>query len=167
MSIAKLRFNLNLGEIEIEGSEEFVERQTLNLENILKVLKESQVKLERAIPVYEELIPTAVVESTSSSKHLPETFGEWIHKLPRDANDVTKVLLAGYYLQKQSEDNMFRTRDVNKLLKDHGVSVGNASQTVKNNVEAKRIFQVSKTGQEANYRVSRDQELELIGLLQK
>lgn len=161
---ARLKLNLHTGEVEIEGSEEFVTQQSANLENIIRVINARPIpEVKQDANNTENNFQTK--ENINDGISLPENFGEWINKLPKDASDADKLLLAGYFVQRQSKENAFRTREVTKLLKDHGIYLTNPSQTAKHHLDMKRIFQVGKVGTEAKYRVSREQEESLISLL--
>ena len=53
-----------------------------------------------------------------------------------------QILLAGHYAAKVSSDGTFSTNDAHKLLIEQGVKLSNASQSMKNNLTAKRAFKV-------------------------
>jgi hypothetical protein len=50
-------------------------------------------------------------------------------------------------------------------LKDHSLKLSNSSVFLKNAADSKKLFQVSKTGKEPHYRVSRETEDTLVKLL--
>jgi len=172
---AKIRINLPEGEIEIEGSETFVEKHIGKLEKYFNSFKEKKPQLspheqEAGIPPIvsadDVAIKQPIITSVNKEKLLT-TFGEWIHKLPSDASDVTKVIFAGYYCQKQSENNEFNSSSVNKLLKDHGIKISNTSARIKDLLTAKKIFQVEKVGRFTEFRLSRESEEEIIQTITK
>ena len=72
--------------------------------------------------------------------------------LPDLASDVDRMLVAGYIVQSRSNDKSFSTGEANALLTEQGVSVGNPSQLVRQNLVAKRVFKhlgryrISQTG---------------------
>ena len=77
-----------------------------------------------------------------------------LHRLPRAASDVDRILAAGYFAHVRSADKSFSTGEANVLLTEQGIKVGNPSQCVKQNLTAKRVFKhlgryrVSQTGLE-------------------
>jgi hypothetical protein len=75
--------------------------------------------------------------------------GELLARMPRAATDVDRVLVAGYFAQQNGADNGFGTGEVNALLAEQGIAVGNPSQCVKQNLLAKRIFK-----HQGRYRIS-------------
>jgi hypothetical protein len=77
-------------------------------------------------------------------------FGELLQALPRNAADVDRMLLAGLFLQRRAAERAFTTADANRLLLEHGIKLGNPSQSVKQNLVAKRAFAV----QRGRYRVA-------------
>ncbi|MGH6919854.1 MAG: hypothetical protein ACREJ0_19375, partial [Geminicoccaceae bacterium] len=77
------------------------------------------------------------------------SLGELLHRLPRSATDVDRMLLAGHIAQSRSSDNAFSTGEANALLTEQGVKIGNPSQSVKQNVIARRVFRHQR-----RYRVS-------------
>lgn len=137
--MAKLRVNLQAGEFEVEGSEAFVERYAARIETLLQRLARpaplAAVEAEPAAPVVAEI---------------PTSFGAWLQLLPRSATDVDRMLLAGWHLQRTSTERWFFTAQANRLLIEHGFKLGNASQSVKQNLMAKRAFLV----QRGRYRVA-------------
>ena len=104
-----------------------------------------------------ELIPTATFDES----------GEWLNIIPKDSSDTDKTILAGYFVQLTSENKYFRTRDVTKLLKSHSISLSNPSVFLRTSIDTKKIFQFSKTGTEANFKLTRETEEAMQQLLNK
>lgn len=174
MSDEKAKIEIKIGEIQIqlEGSSDFVSNQydkiEKHLENYVKLAEGSiQRKNNKEIPSEQNIQEsTEIVDvENSNQNNQPASFGEWLNRVPKGTNDTSKALLAGYFQQLNSEPKSFKSRDVSKILKDHSIKLSNTSQLIKNLVDTKKIFQVSKTGNESNFRVSRETEIELKGLL--
>ncbi len=171
MAEAKLEIKIGEISIELEGSSEFVsehyDKIEKHLETYIKLSKLSEKPKDNLVKVSTESVATESIEApeqeekTISESDLPETFGEWLNGIPRDTSDTYKTLLAGYFTQLKSENSTFRSRDVSKLLKEHSIKLSNTSQFVKTLADSKKIFQHSKNGSEANYKVSRNTEIEL------
>jgi hypothetical protein len=141
--MAKLRVNLAAGEFEVEGSEEFVRAYGARIEALLERMGERAAAPSPA--------PTPAADPPPAAAEGDEApFGEWLQALPRNATDVDRTLLAGLHLQKRAADRAFTTADTNRLLLEHGVKLGNPSQSVKQNLVAKRAFPV----QRGRYRVA-------------
>ena len=135
---ARLRINLAQREFEVEGSEGFVQTYAERLDQLLG-----------------QLTATPATEAPAATRQRgvglagASSFGELLQRLPRAATDVDRMLIAGYFAQRDGADNNFGTGDANRLLTEQGVKVGNPSQCVKQNLLAKRVFK-----HQGRYRVS-------------
>ena len=144
---ARLRVNLVQSEFEVEGSEAFVRTYAERFDALLD-------RLGHGIP--SEHPPAAGAEPARAQQPSPPalsidgtSLGELLHHLPRSATDVDRMLLAGHAAQTRSADNAFSTGEANALLTEQGVKIGNPSQSVKQNVVARRVFRHQR-----RYRVS-------------
>jgi hypothetical protein len=150
---ARLRVNLAQSEFEIEGSEAFVRTYAERFDALLDRLGRVPAAAQDAPAVP----PPCAPEMPASAKSL----GELLHHLPRSATDVDRMLLAGHYAQSRSSDASFGTGEANALLTEQGVKIGNPSQSVKQNLVAKRVFRHQR-----RYRVSQigiDHLVQLLG----
>lgn len=139
---ARLRVNLAQSEFEVEGSEAFVRTYAERFDALLD-------RLGRGAPLDEP--PAAAAQPAKAPQLSLEgaSLGELLHHLPRSATDVDRMLLAGHIAQSRSSDNSFSTGEANTLLTEQGVKIGNPSQSVKQNVIARRVFRHQR-----RYRVS-------------
>lgn len=137
---ARIRINLAQGELEVEGSEEFVGRYAEPLRTLLDRLLERRSADARPTPQ-----PAPPREENALG-----TFGEFIHHLPSTATEVDRMLAAGFWCQQQNPDRAFTTSEANRRLVEHGFRIGNPSQCVRQSISAKRAFMVQK----GRYRVS-------------
>jgi len=166
MAEAKLEIKIGEIKIELEGTSDFVSKHydkiEKHLENYVKLSKiaapKQAVASSNTTSITEEnnSIPSSITKV--DSPNLPETFGEWLNKIPKDTSDTRKALLAGFYTQLNSDSKTFRSRDISRLLKEHSIKLSNTSQFVKQLANDKKTFQHSKNGSEANYKVTRDIE---------
>jgi hypothetical protein len=139
---ARLRVNLAQSEFEVEGSEAFVRTYAERFDALLDRLGEAAPPGEPpAARVQPQRAPQLAIDGAS--------LGELLHRLPRSATDVDRMLLAGHIAQSRSSDNAFSTGEANALLTEQGVKIGNPSQSVKQNVVARRVFRHQR-----RYRVS-------------
>lgn len=171
------KINMKIGEIEIsiEGPSDFVSKQYDKVESHLSAYKELSETVKKSQPKQSESPTTKVIEKTEPESQeptamisdLPESFGEWLNVIPKGTSETDKALLAGYHIQLNSAEGYYRSRQVSKLLKEHGIKLSNPSRFVKLNAENKRSFQYSKNGSETNYKLSRDGEVYAKGLLGK
>lgn len=162
---ARARINFKTGEVELEGSEQFVQGQLANIDAIadyITLLATDNSLDEESIVEQEEIAAVAEEEqeklaSTSERElQVPNTFGEWLHGFKDDINDLEKALITAYYVQKQSPQNDFKTSEVNKFLQEHGVKLSNPSNSLTRLTEKKLLFQTRKNGKLKYMRVSSD-----------
>ena len=162
---ARARINFKTGEVELEGSEQFVQGQLANIDTIadyITLLATDNSLDEESIVEQEEIAAVAEEEqeklaSTSEQElQVPNTFGEWLHGFKDDVNDLEKALITAYYVQKQSPQNDFKTSEVNKFLQEHGVKLSNPSNSLGRLAEKKLLFQTRKDGKLKYMRVSSD-----------
>lgn len=162
---ASFRISLHTGEIEIHGSEEFVEQHLEGIEGLLDLIRSSGYKPRALTPSKDPNSEESAVRSDSGE--MPDSFGEWENGFPKDINGTDRALVAGYFAQKQSADNDFKTIEVNRLLQQHGHKLSNTSQAMKNLEERKQIFRTRKKGTISYFRVARTGEDHLNSLRQK
>ena len=143
----RIRLSIGTHEVDIEGSEQFIaEHKSLVTDMLCRLPKEAASVGE---PPAAEAAPS--VHPVRSLSELD--FGEVLFMLPDTASGTDKVLLAGKFAQLMSDNSTFDTREANQLLLGQGVKLANPSQSLKNNLKAKRVFKF-----EGRYRVSRDGE---------
>lgn len=145
MENTRIRINLTTKEFEVEGSEQFVKEYAEKIENLLSAIGSSKPLPSPVIKNLEETKPTPV-----SGNQLPDNFGEYLHTFSNTLTDVDRMLIAGFYIQNQAEDNAFATAAANDLLKEQGVKLTNAAECVVKNKKAKKVFALAK----GKYRVS-------------
>ena len=137
-----MRINLAQSELEVEGTEGFVEGFRPQIDALLE-------RLPLATIVTQPRPAGPVAAPPPIQVELPP-FGEFLHLLPQSATEVDRMLAAGFYLQQLSSDDSFATGDANKRLAEHGIKIGNASQCVRQSLTARRVFSV----QRGRFRVS-------------
>lgn len=156
---AKIRINLNTREFEIEGSEEFINSHSDKIENFIELLKTAPPqRIPSTTPNPSSSNPPATPAGDSS---VPGTFGEYIHRMPKSAKDVDKILIAGHYAQSQNADSSFNTKEATALLLEQGIKVSNPSLAVTRNVDSKRMIKLAK----GKFKLSRDGADHLASLL--
>lgn len=159
----RLRISFQDQEIELEGSTDFVEKWAPELRSWLAGSASGSSMSSSPKPT---ITTPAAAPSSDPATRLPDreaavnvppsdlSFGEFMHQFPRQVTDVDRMLIAGLYVQRHTQDDCFSTASANGLLLDQGFKVGNASQSVKQNVTAKRAFRVTN----GRYRVSSEGE---------
>ncbi|SNB67098.1 hypothetical protein SAMN07250955_105255 [Arboricoccus pini] len=140
---ARIKINLAQREIEIEGAENFVSHWADRLDELLGYFGNSEESRQKA----EEDKPEGPRQLTGDDLG---AFGEFIQSLPNASTEVDKMLAAGLWVQRRSNDDAFGTGDASRHLADHGMRIGNPSQCVRQSLMAKRLFMV----QRGRYRIS-------------
>lgn len=148
----RIRVSLSSGELEVEGDEGFINQYQSTLEMLLERLASAKAAAPK---------PPAG-DGSAEDPGLSGSFGEVLHGLPKTATGVDQILLAGRYAQTSSAENTFATSDANNLLVEQGIKLSNASQALKNNLTAKRVFKVAN-----RYRVSKAGDDHLASLMKR
>lgn len=144
---ARVRISLTAGDLEVEGTEDFVQQYADSIRTLLDRLEGLPVQ---PVGPPGQAIGDGASAATMGSAAEQREFGEVLHSLPKDASGPDRILLAGSYAQLASSDNTFSTGEANQLLLGQGVKLSNPSQALKNAIAAKRVFKVGK-----RYRVSK------------
>lgn len=140
----RVRFCRSTGEVEIEGSPEFVSEwwERVSPEIGPAGLSEAGLRSEGSGTkvVYASV---SAVGAGSANGGIPENFGEYLQQFPDGVSDLDKVLIAAAFSQSRTVDQTFTTKAANELLMDQKIRVANASQSVRRLIESKRAFAVS------------------------
>lgn len=158
MSDTRVRISLAAGEFEVEGSEAFVRKYDSVVDELLEKLRDVPSPKAAVNNIQDGAMPGSHDEEsfsyTSAAADSPD-FGEVLQQLPSKATNTDQILLAGHFVQRRNTDNSFATNEANSLLLEQGVKLSNASQSLKNNLDGKRVFKlpgkrwrVSRAGEE-------------------
>ncbi len=155
------------GEFEIEGSEEFVNSYEESIKSFVTILQKgaSEAPARKAdtprsatgeqFSIFEAspLPATAALPKQENGSMSPgESFGEFYHRRPKNVSKTDIVLMASYFIQSKNDDGVFTTREVTKLLKDHGLDLSNPAHFIKLNQEYKKVFKM----RQGHYKVSEE-----------
>lgn len=154
---ARVRISLSAGDLEVEGTEEFVAQYADAIQTLIDRIEEQP---SQSLGPRPEAATGAKPAATSAPAAEQREFGEVLHSLPSNASGSDRILVAGSYAQLASGDNTFSTGEANQLLLGQGVKLSNPSQALKNAIAAKRVFKVGK-----RYRVSKTGEEHLRSLI--
>ena len=149
----RIRLCIGTHELELEGPEQFISEHKALITDMLS--SRSRHPVGDGASREAEASPDHPMLSLSSLE-----FGEALFMLRDDASGTDKILLAGKFAQVMSDNNTFDTREANQLLLGQGVKLANPSQSLKNNLKAKRAFKF-----EGRYRMSRDGESHIESLI--
>jgi hypothetical protein len=177
MSDNNSKIHLKIGEIEIsiEGTPDFVTRQYQDMEKELKLKDKLNESLGAVAEQKEEdtsakkaprATKTPGTRKTATGKAGTEDFGEWLKRLPKGLKNRDKALIAGYFNQLNSGNNVFRVRDMNNTLKRHDIKITNPSSLIKNVAKSQKIIkQVSREGRQVYYQFTKEGEKYMNDLL--
>lgn len=163
---SRFKINIHTGDVEFEGSEDFVKEQIKNLQETIKFIKQSSPKPSPNNLKNEPLVETNKNKSqqTSRTGDIPGSFGEWMHGFPANLSDQDKALVAGMFVQNGSEKSDFKTSEINAMLKDHGFKLSNPSKFLNDLISKKFVFQTRKEGKLKYLRVSKPGEARIAEL---
>jgi hypothetical protein len=153
----RIRISLAAGELEVEGTNEFVAQYQDAIQTMLERLE------TRDLAAVLTTAPSAAAAPPGGSTRTiaaAEEFGEVLASLPDRASGTDKMLVAGWFVQKSHPDATFSTGEAGQLLVGQGEKLANPSQSLKNNLAAKKVFKVG-----SRYKVSRMGEDHLRTLL--
>ncbi len=158
---ARVKIVLHGGEFEIEGSEEFVNSYADTIASLSDILKntpspssategkESNLNPGKQFAIFDsEAAPPADTTPLAS----PDSFGELYYKAPKSTSKSDVVLLASFFVQSHNGEGTFTTREVNKLLRDHGIDMTNTAHFNKLNQDYKKVFKM----RQGQYKVSEE-----------
>ena len=142
------------GEFEVEGPEAFIAKYEETARQLLTRLYSSESSDFTPPPPADGADEGGAGQSKNSATggngSWPE-FGEAIHRLPKGSTGTDQILLAGQYAAMGHSDQTFATGEASQLLVGQGIKLSNPSQSMKNNLTAKRVFKAGK-----GYKISRD-----------
>ncbi len=159
---ARVKIVLNGGEFEIEGSEEFVNSHADTIASLSELLKnapshssagegkESNLNPGKQFAIFDPETPTPPPDVMPLAS--PDSFGELYYKAPKSTSKSDVVLLASFFVQSHNGEGTFTTREVNKLLRDHGIDMTNTAHFNKLNQDYKKVFKM----RQGQYKVSEE-----------
>lgn len=153
---SSIRVNLSSGEIEIKGTEEFVEKHLARVDEIMELVSPLKKYLvaERSA-VSESTTPSDNPNGESDQPRVPEYFGEWMYQFPQeDLTEADKALVAAYFAQQQSVDDDIMTGDVTDALGEVGIELSNASRSLGRLSDERKLVKTRRDGRYQRYKVS-------------
>ncbi|MEM9829383.1 MAG: hypothetical protein AAF944_02030 [Bacteroidota bacterium] len=157
----RIRLAWNNCEFEVEGPQQYVDTYSETIKAFTDILKASgsgQTEKNppakgQQISIFEQSPPkTTAVKTNPDGLEVPSSFGEFYHRAPKSINKTDIVLLASYFVQSQNNEQTFTTREVNKLLRDHGIDLTNTAHFNKLNQDYKKVFKM----RQGQYKVSEE-----------
>lgn len=160
---ARIKITMTGGEFEIEGSEEFVNSYAESIKSFVSILQKGASQLKKndiqrpttgeQFSIFDAAPATPPLkQENNGTLNTMESFGEFYHRRPKNVSKTDIVLMASYYIQSKNDDGVFTTREVTKLLKDHGLDLSNPAHFIKLNQEYKKVFKM----RQGQYKVSEE-----------
>lgn len=159
---ARVKIVLHGGEFEIEGSEAFVNSYADTIASLSEILKnapssssttegkESNLNPGKQFTIFDPDAPASPPDTVPLAS--PDSFGELYYKAPKSTSKSDVVLLASFFVQSHNGEGTFTTREVNKLLRDHGIDMTNTAHFNKLNQDYKKVFKM----RQGQYKVSEE-----------
>ncbi|HVS69289.1 MAG TPA: hypothetical protein VHE56_12105 [Mycobacteriales bacterium] len=145
----RIRISLAVGELEVEGTSEFVEQYKNDIQRMLERLA---TRNDFSGPPPNQHA-AATNGAAASGGQVPAQFGEVLASISGKASGTDLILVAGWFTQASSPDASFSTTEAASLLVEQGIKLSNPSQSLKNNIAAKKVFKIG-----SRYKVSRSGE---------
>lgn len=180
----KFKINLRTGEIEFEGSRDFVDRRIEALPGLITLLKAeglalTESKAEQPAAIAKKQVKRAADIRSGGMKELPksvsdpdeavsidvpEDFSEWLGRFGR-LSQTGFILTAGYFVQKNSFRNAFKTAEANTALKNQSIKLANAAASLIYLKKRKYVKTIKKAGKLSTYRLTPSGEAVVYSLL--
>ena len=177
--IFRVRVKTRTGEIEIEGTQQFVESKintlpglVCKLDNVLAAETTEKSRPDTARKTARQ-VKTAGVETTKKTVAVPGNvvvpngFKQWYGKFQENIRQADKLLLAAYFMQYRSPDNVFKSFLANQTLKNNGISLTSPDTSLNRLVNEKLVVISKQAGKLTLYQVSETGKRHLIGLIAK
>ena len=133
--IFRIRVKTKTGEIEIEGTERFVQSKMETLPKLMnkmdavlagkvvvKAKSEAENKLAKQA-IDKTTSPTKTTASYTGKVVVPNSFSQWYGKFPEKLRQADQLLIAAYFVQHRSPDNVFKSFLANQSLGNNGISL--------------------------------------------
>jgi len=154
-----IKFKVDNIEIEVQGTEDFIEKQELLFKEIFSSVPFSQNPIS-------SIKPDKISSSSKTTDTKPEKltiqdvfkqdFHYWRKAISKDTDDAVSYVIAGYFIQKNSKENFFTTQEVFSLLYKHGILLQDATKCETHNIENKNIIKVGTSKKWSKLRVNEE-----------
>lgn len=179
--IFRIRVKTKTGEIELEGSQIFVEKKMNQLPSLVKKLddalegtnistKEISEPKEKTNKLKKDSNKNKAKSSstvTSPKLSVPHNFGKWLTMFPDKIRQADILLIACFYIQNRSADNIFKCFLAKNTLARSGIELTNLESSITRLLNEQLILVSKKAGKLTLYKVSNKGQNHLKELLKE
>ena len=177
--IFRIRVKTKTGEIEIEGTERFVQSK---METLPKLMNKMDATLAGNVVVQPKsvtanrLAKQAIDKTTSSPKTtasdsgkvvVPNSFRQWHGKFPEKLRQADQLLIAAYYVQHRSPDNVFKSFLANQTLENNGIPLTSLDASLNRLINEQLVLLSKQAGKLTLHKVSLKGKRYLLDLVEK
>lgn len=168
---SSIRINLSTLEIEVVGSEDFVNEildKSETLEKMAAVIAKHSGRASQSLKGEPASTSNDSANDTShDTTDLPGEVGEWLINFPvRDLTQAELALLGAYYLSQSGEVEQFSSQDVADLLDQAGIKISNPSREMNKLADDQYIYKSEERRNKKLYKMhlnGRDSVKEMVG----
>ncbi|SHH75830.1 hypothetical protein SAMN02745135_01989 [Caloranaerobacter azorensis DSM 13643] len=143
-------------ELEIQGKEDFIEKQLSNIDDILRKL--SFLIEEHSTSITSNDLNNSTKTSSKSKYSIEEilkkNFSVWKKAFSKETNNVIIYLIAGYYIQLNSKNNSFNADDISKLLSRYNININDINKCKSHNLKVGNIIPINELGVCNEYKIN-------------
>ncbi len=165
--IFRLRVKTKSGEIELEGSQLFVEKKMDQLPELVEKMDrvlarttnkpdKTTVREKSKTSKPEKKIKSEPSKPTNSSINLtvPNNFKQWLSKFPDKIRQADALLISSYFIQHRSADNAFKCFLAKNALEKAGIELTNLDSSMTRLINEQLVLVSKKAGKLTLYKIS-------------
>lgn len=160
--VTRIKIKIAEGEFEIEGNQQFVEKQLSNIAEMILQLKaelnKKPITNEKNAKISKTPTKAKAQKETEENSGLAGKFAEFNKTFRNSLSQQDLTLLAGKFIVENTERKTFNTSLVNPLFKQLNLKVTNPSNSLKILLDSGKITVSNKKGRTTNYQVSPEGE---------
>jgi hypothetical protein len=174
--IFRVRVKTKSGEIELEGSQLFVEKKMKQLpalvekmdhflaDTTIKNTKSEDDKSKKNKPSRQSKQTNSKPITTSAVLTVPNSFKQWLAKFPDKIRQADALLIASYFVQHRSADSVFKCFLAKNILHKAGIELTNLDSSITRLLNEQLVLVSKKAGKLTLYKVSAKGRNHLNGL---
>lgn len=157
--IFRIRVKTKTGEIELEGGQRFVDSKLDQLPELMKkmdrILSGKPVAKTKAVSVNRKDKPVSSKKSINTVSFIvPNSFSRWFAKFPKNIRRADNLLIAGYFTQHWSVDDVFKLFLAKNKLAQLNIKLANIEAAINHLVNEELVLVYRKTGKLTLYKVT-------------